>query len=259
MAIITLTTDWKSNDFYVGAVKGKLLSLFPGATIIDISHQVSLFNTAQAAFVLKNSFFHFPKGSIHIVDVNSEVSETVKHIALVYKGHFFIGADNGGFGLICNEGIEKIIKIDSFSGDECHTFPSLHVFVPAAALLASGGKIEELGTAMTEINRQTPMLPIVDESAISGTVVYIDSYQNVVTNISRDQFDRICRGRQFEILVQSNHYKIRRINKTYNETSSGELLAIFNSAGLLEIAINRGNVAELLNLSINSTVRVKFF
>lgn len=259
MPIITLTTDWKSSDFYVGAVKGKLLSLYPDVTIIDISHQVASFNTAQAAFVLKNSFYHFPKGTIHILDVNSEASNTEKHITVLYQGHFFIGADNGCFGLIFKEEIEKIVRIDAFNGDDCHTFPSLYVFAPAAALLASGGNMEELGTVLNEINRHTPMLATIDEASITGSVVYIDSYHNIITNISRDLFDRIGHGRSFEILVQSNHYKIRTINKTYNETSSGELLAIFNSTGLLEIAINRGNVAELLNLSINSNVRVKFF
>lgn len=258
MPIITLTTDWKSNDYYVGAVKGKLLSLYSDAVIIDISHQVAPFNTTQAAFILKNSFLHFPQQSIHIMDVNSEASATIQHIAVLYRGHFFIGANNGGFGLIFNNEIEKIVRIDAFAGDKCRTFPSLYVFAPAAALLASGGKIEELGEALTVINRQTPMLATIDEASITGSVVYIDSYQNVITNISKDLFDRIGRGRNFEILVQSNHYKIRSINNTYNETSSGELLAIFNSANLLEIAINRGNVAELLNLSINSNVRVKF-
>lgn len=259
MAIITLTTDWKSSDFYVGAVKGKLLSLYPGVTIIDISHQVASFNTAQAAFVLKNSFFHFPKGSIHILDVNTETSDTIKHIAVLYQDHFFIGADNGGFGLIFKEDVVSAVSIDAFMAKDCHSFPSLYVFAPAAALLASGGKMEELGTPMKDINRSTPMRAIIDEASITGSVVYIDSYHNVITNISRDLFERIGHGRSFEILVQSNHYKIRSINKTYNETSSGELLAIFNSAGLLEIAINLGNVAELLNLSINSNVRVKFF
>ena len=103
-----------------------------------------------------------------------------------------------------------------------------------------------------------PLLASINESVIAGSVIYIDSYQNAITNISRELFEKIGKGRPFEILVQSYHYKINRINKTYNETSDGELLAIFNSVGLLEIAINRGKVAELLNIGLHSNIRVKF-
>jgi len=133
------------------------------------------------------------------------------------------------------------------------------VFAPAAAFLASGDKIDDLGSPLNDINRQTPLRATYDEAVIVGSVIYIDSYQNVITNISKELFDKVGRNRRFEILVQSNHYRINKINLTYNETSNGELLAIFNSAQLLEIAINKGNIAELLNLSINSNVRIKFF
>ena len=101
------------------------------------------------------------------------------------------------------------------------------------------------------------MLPTIDESTINGSVIYIDSFRNAITNISRELFDQIGKGRPFEIFVQSNHYKINRINKKYSDSSTGEMLALFNSLGLLEIAINSGNAADLLNLSVNSVVRIK--
>jgi len=259
MAIITLTTDWKSDDYYTAAVKGCILSSCSNAIIVDINKQVSLFNIAQAAFILKNSFYHFPKGTIHIVDVNSESSEQSSYIAVKYNGHFFIGTDNGGFGLIFTETIETIVKIDKIVSLQYQTFPAINVFAPAAASLANSNKITDLGTELKAINRQTPILPTIGDTYIAGSVVYIDSYQNIITNVSRELFDQVSKGRRFEILVQSNHYKITRINKTYNETSNGELLAVFNSADLLEIAINKGNIAELLNLSIHSNIRIKFF
>jgi S-adenosylmethionine hydrolase len=259
MAIITLTTDWKSNDFYVGAVKGCILTNYADAQIVDINHQINPFNTAQAAFILKNSFSYFPRGTVHILDVNSEPSEQASYIALQYLDHFFIGTDNGGFSLICKHDIETIVRIEKFSDKECRTFPALHVFAPTAAYLAMGKKISDLGIPMSDINRQTPLRATIDEAVIVGSVIYIDSYQNAITNISKELFDRVGRNRRFEIFVQSNHYKINKINHTYNETSSGELLAIFNSAGLLEVAINKGNMAELLNISNNSNIRIKFF
>jgi S-adenosyl-L-methionine hydrolase (adenosine-forming) len=259
MAVITLTTDWQNDDYYPGAVKGVILSIDPKALIADISHKVNLFNTAQAIFVLKNAYTYYPEGSIHLLCVNSEATQEFAHIAFRFKGHYFIGCNNGAFGLLLDEEEpDEIVKIDKFSLANFLTFPALNVFAPAAAYISKGGKLSGLGTPVNKINRQVPMLPTIGESVIAGTVIYIDSYRNIITNVSRELFIQIGKDRKFEILVQSYHYRINKINKSYNESASGELLAIFNSAGLLEIAINRGNVADLLNLGLNSNVRIKF-
>ena len=259
MAFITLTTDWKLNDFYVGAVKGAILSLFEDARVIDLNHQITSFNSIQAAFVVRNSFSYFPKNTVHLIDVNSEATSEYSHVAIQYKGYYFVGCDNGSFSFICRETPEAVVKIDKPFDQNCQSFPALHVFAPVAAFLAMGNPIDELGVKLKDVNRQTLIRATYDEASITGNVIYIDSYQNVITNISRDLFEKAGKGRRFEILVQSNHNRILQINKTYNETSSGELLALFNSAGLLEIAISFGNAAELLTLSINSTIRIKFF
>lgn len=259
MAIITLTTDWRNDDFYKGSVTGAILSGCNDARIVDITHQVSPFSSTQAAFILKNVFSHYPKGSVHILDVNSEASEQHKHIAFKYRDHYFVGTDNGSFGLLLiDDNPEEAVIIEKFVPDTCFTFPALYVFAPTAAYLASGKSLNELGSPLSGLNKQMPLLASINDSVIAGSVIYIDSYQNAITNISEELFEKIGKGRPFEILVQSYHYKINRINTTYNETSDGELLAIFNSVGLLEIAINRGNVAELLNIGLHSNVRVKF-
>lgn len=264
MAIVTLTTDWRQNDFYVGAVKGTILSLAPDAKVVDLNHQIPPFNISMAAFVVKNSYNFFPEGTIHIIDVSSEPSDEQGFIAIQNNGHYFLCANNGIAGLLFQEEPPIAVSIDKFSsaGNQSSTtittFAGITILAPAAAFLSSGENIEQLGER-TELIKQVPLRPAIDESVISGSVIYIDSYQNTITNITRELFERIGKGRQFEILVQSNYYKIKRINKFYNETTPGELLALFNSLDLLEIAIYRGNAAELLNLSINSTVRVKFF
>ncbi|NJK97840.1 MAG: SAM-dependent chlorinase/fluorinase [Bacteroidales bacterium] len=278
MSIITLTTDWRQNDFYVGAVKGTILKHAPNVSVVDLNHQIPPFNISMAAFVVKNAYGFFPEGTVHIIDVNSEPSENGEFIAFKYHGHYFLCADNGIFGLLFQDEPELTVRIlpkempiinnrDSnfhFPGDsgtlpEITTFSGLSVFAPAAAYLATTGQLEQLGPVATGIQKQIPLRPAIDESVISGSVIYIDSYQNTITNITRDLFERIGKGRTFEILVQSNYYKIKSLNTWYNETSPGELLALFNSLNLLEIAIYQGNAAELLNLSINSTIRVKFF
>ncbi|MDP4273524.1 MAG: SAM-dependent chlorinase/fluorinase [Bacteroidota bacterium] len=260
MSIITLTTDWSQNDYYLGALKGKIYSLCSGAVVVDITHQIPSFDLSQAAFILKNSFPFFPKKTVHLIGVNSEAAESRNYLALYAQGHYFVGADNGIFSLLLDgEDPEMAINIKLDEREKNSTFPCVSILARAACYLAEGGKIENLGEAAREIYRQVPIMATIDDSVISGSVIYIDSFQNAITNINLDLFNRIAKGRAFEIIVQSNHYKINKINKHYYETAVGEMLAIFNSAHLLEIAINNGNAAELLNLDTNSTVRVRFF
>jgi S-adenosylmethionine hydrolase len=258
MQIITLTSDWHKNDFYVASIKGRILSQCPDTRIVDVSHQVQAFNILQAAFVLKNCYRNFPDGTIHIIAVNSEPDNEKSLVLVKASNHYFITCDNGIFGLLLDEEPDKIYKIKG-NPDDKDTFVSLNVFSRVACDLVKGKKPESIGTPQKTINKHMPVLPAIDESLINGSVIYIDSYRNAVTNIPIDLFKRIAKNRPFEIFIQSNHYKINKINKTYNETSAGEILVLFNSAGLLEIAINKGNAADLLNLNTNSIVRVKFY
>jgi S-adenosyl-L-methionine hydrolase (adenosine-forming) len=256
MPIVTLTSDWIQDDYYAATIKGKLLASCPSLNIVDISHKIPAFNTAKAAFVIKNSFHHFPEGSIHLICVNTEPSASESILAIEYEGHFFIGNDNGIFGLIFREKPSAIIELPL---SENQDFPALDAFVGAACHIAGNGGIDGLGTVRENINKSIPRRATIDRDVINGSVIYIDSYQNAITNITRELYDRIGRGRAFEIALQSNHYKLYRINKTYGETSTGELLALFNSLDLLEVAINKGDAAGLLNLAIDSVIRIKFF
>jgi S-adenosylmethionine hydrolase len=256
MAFITLITDWYNNDFYLGALKGRILSLYPEARIIDITHQVPSFSYTQAAFILKNSYRHFPAGSVHIVGINSETSAENPFVAIKHEGHFFVGTDNGIFGLIFHDLNFKAVKLEKPGSS---TFPEFDVFAETAVSLAKGNSFEKLGPAYNNLIIHAPLLPTIDSAVINGSVIYIDSFGNAITNISKDVFERVGKGRRFEILVQSNYNKIKSINGTYSDSPDGELLAIFNSSEDLEIAINKGNAAQLLNLSNNSVVRIKFF
>lgn len=256
MTIVTLTTDWRTNDYYVGAIKGRILSQCSEVQIVDISHQVQAFNISQAAFVVRNCFFNFPEGSIHIIGVNTEGGDKIPFLLVEYQKHFFIGTDNGMFGLLFNEEPDRIIRL-KFPA-ELNSFTSFGVFADTACRIAKGEKTESLGKTVKDFQQRIPIRAAIDKSVITGTVIYIDSFRNAITNITRDLFDRIGGERPFEIYVQSNHYKITRINTYYHETDAGEILALFNSVGLLEIAINKGNAADLLNLSTTSTIRVKF-
>jgi hypothetical protein len=255
MPIVTLISDWAKDDYYSASVKGKILDICPHAVVVDISNQVPAFNIALAAFMLKNSYKNFPGGSIHIIAVHYEGKEKSSLIGMKVHEHYFISYDNGIFGLLLEEEAQEVVLL---SGDTESIFPELDVFAVAAGKLLLGKSLSELGTPCEILCKQVPMLPAIDHSLITGSVIYIDSYRNAITNISRDLFEQIGHGRPFEIFVQSNHNRINQISRRYGETSRGELLGLFNSVNLLEIAINGGNAADLLNISLNSSVRIKF-
>ena len=256
MPIITLTTDWNANDYYLGTIKGKILSHCQDAQIVDISHQIASFNINQAAFILRNSYSSFPAGSIHIIGVNTEGGKNRPFLMAYYHKHYFIGTDNGIFGLLFSDDPEWMISIKTTG--ELTSFSCLTVYAETACKLIDGKKPASMGTRVKEWQKRIPIRAAIEKSVINGSVIYIDSFRNAITNISKDLFERIGKNRRFEIYVQSNAYKITRINKYYHETSPGEILALFNSVGLLEIAISKGNAADLLNLSTNSSIRIKF-
>lgn len=254
MSIITLTSDWKNSDFYVAALKGSILSMCPGAEIIDISHSIQQFSVAQAAFVIQNSYRFFPEGTIHIIAVKAEATDKNPYVIVKLNNHYFIGCDNGIFGLLSDETQPEAIAF--YPDDKVNSV--FAAFSHLASEILSGKNLGEIGKKHQNLFRQVKLLPTIDDSVINGSVMYIDSFSNAITNITEELFTTVGKNRKFEIFIQSNHYKVNRINKKYSETSQGELLAIFNSGGNLEIAINNGNASELLNLNTGSIVRVKF-
>jgi len=258
MHVITLTSDWNENDYYVASIKGKLLSGCPEATIIDISHNIKSFNTAQAAFVVRNSYPSFPDDTIHLIAVNTEPEKGGQLLAARMKNQFFLCADNGMLGLLGGEEPEMVVRLNHSLVEKPLSFITLDLFVEVACALVKGASITEVGVPTTQYNRQTPLRPTLEDHTITGSVIYVDSFSNAITNISKELFDRIGKGRAFQIFVQSKHYMLQHINVHYNESPPGDLLAIFNSAGLLEIAIRNGNAAGLLNLNTNSSVRIEF-
>ena len=256
MPIITLTTDWNNEDFYIGAVKGSIYSECNDVNIVDITHQIRPFNIFQAAFILKNCYRFYPQGSIHIIGVKTESIPDQPFIVAKCNGQFFIGTDNGIFSLLFKD--EEKPEFYILNNQIPSSFPALDVFTKVACKISQNEPIESLGNKTDKINRRVPLRATIEDNVISGSIVYIDSFQNAITNVSKDLFERVIKGKPFKIYVQSNHYMISKINQSYHETSAGEILALFNSLNLLEIAINGGNAAELLNLTINSSIRIKF-
>ncbi|NVO03167.1 MAG: SAM-dependent chlorinase/fluorinase [Bacteroidetes bacterium] len=258
MAIITLISDWGLKDHYLGAVKGTILSQIPETTIVDITHLIPSFDIQQASFILKNCYFNFPKGTVHIIGVNTEASIKSPHTAIEYDGHYFIGADNGVFALIFDNEPEKIIELNLIQDSDYFTFSTRDVFVKAAVHLANGNKIEELGLERKALNDRMHIKAVVEKSMIRGSVIYVDAYENVITNIRESLFKEIGKSRRFNIYFRTPGYEINQLSLSYNDVVLGEKLALFGSTGFLEIAINQGKASSLLGLKMNDVVRIEF-
>ncbi|HEY0029556.1 MAG TPA: SAM-dependent chlorinase/fluorinase [Bacteroidia bacterium] len=252
MAIITLTTDLGSKDHYVGAIKGSIYSRLANAIIVDISHQIPTYNIQDAAYIVKNAYRDFPKGSIHIIGIKAEYSEQSTHVVVYSDGHYFIGADNGLFSLLLDSPLDKIIELPA----AVSTFPTRDVFAIAATELAKGKPIDELGSIKDNLLERMPFRAASMGDMIRGTVEYIDSYGNVMCNISETLFSQVGKGREFTI--EFARYEIGKISKTYNDVPEGEILALFNAANQLEIAMNSDRANSMLNLKLNDSITIRF-
>lgn len=253
---ITITSDWRQHDFYSGMLKGRLVSACPGINIIDISHDIPSFNTHHAAFVLRHSYLCFPIGTIHLVMVNSESGLKSRILLTEQNEHLFIVPDNGILGLLFSTPPEKVYCVDF---EPNGSYASLDYIIPIVQKIFNGTPINSIGELANDVDLKIALRATIDDSVINGSIIYIDSYHNAITNISQKLFDRVGNGRKFDIYVQSNFNRVSFISKSYNEVEMGELLALFNSANLLEVAIRNGYAAELLNLSVGGGVRVKFY
>ncbi len=256
MAIITLTTDFGLKDHYVGSVKGAILNRLPNAVIIDISHQIEKFNIQDAAFILKETYPNFPPKTIHIIGLLTEYKNTGGYVAVENREHFFIGADNGVFSLLFAEDPIKIIEIPVDSKLNL-SFPVRDIFAKVACQLANGVDIETIGKPRQNLLQRLPFRATSMGNIIRGSIVFVDSYGNVITNIDRSLFDNIGKGQAFIIELARNN-QIDKLSNEYNEVSEGEILALFNSANHLEIAMRNGKISSMLNLKLNDSITIRF-
>jgi len=257
MSVITITSDWGTSNHYLASVKGAILSKLPDVRIVDISHEIKAFDLEETAFVLKNAYHFFPEGSIHLIGVQSEETKDIAHVVVKHNGHYFIGSDNGIFSFLFDEIPEIIYELDIPLESNSFTFSSRDRFVKAAAHLIKGGQIEKLGNKVNEINKKFLVEPVVEVDLIKGHVIYIDRYENLITNISKSLFNKVKGNSKFSIVFRRN--TINKISDSYLEGNSGDILAIFNSNDYLEIAMNQGNAAGLLGLKLKSLIRIEFF
>ncbi|WP_179377132.1 SAM hydrolase/SAM-dependent halogenase family protein [Winogradskyella wichelsiae] len=275
MAIITLTTDFGQKDHSTGAIKGAIYSELDQVNIVDISHSISPFNTCEAAYIIQNAYSSFPKGTIHLIGIDSDLSPENKHIAVKLDDHYFICANNGIMSMICSDiTADKIVEINIHDKVET-SFPVLDIFVKVACHIARGGTLEVIGKVINTIKPIKNLNPFVndEQNQIIGNIIYIDNYGNVVTNIKRKFFENIQKGRAYE--VSARNHKFKTILNKYSDILSydsedsirnaeGKAMAVFNSSKYLEIAVYKsnnstvGSATTLMGLKTQDTVTVNF-
>ncbi|TDD75435.1 SAM hydrolase/SAM-dependent halogenase family protein [Flavobacterium caseinilyticum] len=274
MSIITLTSDYGLKDHFVGALKGKILSEYSEAKIIDISHEIDPFNTVEASYIISASYASFPKGTVHLIGVDMEHNKENQHIVMQWNDHYFIAADNGILSMLSQKIVpQKIVAInihDRLPSDAV----DLDVFVTVACHLAKGGLMNVIGKEINKIKQVTDLQAVlaVDGNSLKGHVIYIDHFGNVVTNISKKYFIEVAKGRPYEIVMKTKNIKtilpnysaIASSDKYPIKSYEGEKLAIFNEAGFLEIAVFRSNPStvgsahSLLGLNYRDVIIIKF-
>jgi hypothetical protein len=247
MAIITLTSDFGLQDYIAGAVKGQLLQIDPGFHILDISHRVAPFNYPQAAYICRNAIRQFPANTYHMILVNLFEQKPEQLLLACHNGQFIFCADNGLINMILPPKPEQVIGIPLDPQASKNTLYCSQVIGKAILALEQGAAPETLGDPATGYIEKNELRPILNDNYMEGQIIFIDNFENVVVNITREEFEEQRRGRGFRIVFKRNE-NIDRISETYADMPLGEKLALFNSANYLEVAINKGNAAGLFGL-----------
>ncbi len=275
MSIITLTTDYGNKDYSVSELKAKIYNEITDVRIVDISHNISPFNLTEAAYIIKSAYRHFPKGSIHIIGIESDLTPENAHIAMKFDDNYFIGADNGIFSMIIGDfKADSIVEINIHKNYN-NTITANDVFVKIATHISRDGKLEVIGKKIDLIKEIKDIKPVVsnDNNQIIGSVIYIDNYGNVVTNITQNIFDKIAKSRPFTIYARN--VKFDKIFNNYSDAidysipkdkreEDGKKIALFNNLGYLELSIYKsnpstvGSASTLFGLGYRDQISIHF-
>ncbi len=259
MPVISLLTDFGHRDAFVGTMKGVILGICPAARIVDLSHGITPQRIAEGAFVLRTAYPYFPDGTVHVAVVDPGVGGDRRALIVETPRHRFVGPDNGIFAHVYAR--ETDLRVISLTETRymlpgiSNTFHGRDVFAPVAGHLALGRPLSDFGPEIDDYHTGPPSEPAVHGGGIEGHVLHIDRYGNIITDIDEALFLEITRGKRFRIRLSG--LTLDRVSASYDEAAGGSALAILDSAGLLEIAVNGGHAAESLDVSTGDRVDVE--
>jgi S-adenosyl-L-methionine hydrolase (adenosine-forming) len=247
MPLLTLTSDIGQQDYLVAAIKAQLLKINPEFTLIDISHNISPFNYPQTAYICRSAFKNFPEYTYHLILVNLFEKKPEQLLLAFHQDQYFLCADNGLLNMILEGKPELIIGVPLEKMATKNTTYCANMMGRIVDKLVQGESIKNIGDADVNYIEKNHLRPLLDNNWIEGQIIFIDNFENVIVNITHEQFEEQRKGRSFRIVFKRDEV-IDRISETYADVPQGEKLALFNSAGYLEIAINKGNAAGLFGL-----------
>jgi S-adenosylmethionine hydrolase len=258
--VITLTTDFGTQDHFVGTMKGVILEIAPTAAIVDITHEVELYAILDGAFTIAQAYPYFPPGSVHVVVVDPGVGTARRAILVEAANQYFIGPDNGVFSMIYDLESHRVREVTnekySLAGMS-RTFHGRDVFAPAAAHLASGAKPATFGKKLNDYVQLGLLKPQqIARRAWSGTVLKVDHFGNLITNLHIDQFPDV-RTRAFELSVGLRC--VDALAETFADCLGPEPCLIVGSSGYLEVVVNQGSAAKLLGCGAGAPIELTFF
>jgi S-adenosylmethionine hydrolase len=253
VTVITLLTDFGTADYFVGAMKGAILSVNPLAIIADITHEVPPQDIQSAAFSLLAAYNTFPAGTIHVAVVDPGVGSARRPIIVSAGEHFFVGPDNGLFTYIYDrESSCEIFHVTAekyFRQPASTTFHGRDIFAPVAAALSTGVEVEAFGSVITDEVRLDSLVAEVKNGRVEGRIIHIDRFGNCITNITPDVFEF---GNGASLVIKGE--TIRKIREFYADSDPNELFAIWGSAGFLEISMNGSSAADKLRIKTGDRI-----
>ena len=266
MSIITLLTDFGIEDEYVGIMKGVILSINPSSTIVDITHQIAPQDIIDAAYRIKFSYKYFPEKTVHLVIVDPGVGSGRPLLAAKIQGHYFLAPDNGILTPLLDDGdIDPLVFVENseyFLDSVSQTFHGRDVFAPVAAHISKGIDIMELGRpadikSLVRLSVEKPF--IADNGELSGIIVSIDRFGNLITNIDYAILKKIsCAAsslRKIRFIIGDG--AVLGLSKSYNSVKLKKPLAIIGSRGCLEIAVNCGSAKDFFNASKYDKIKTR--
>ena len=259
MNVITFLSDFGLTDGYVGSVKGAIFSNFPQARIIDITHEIKPFQIEEAAYTLTSYYSFYPRDTVHLTVVDPGVGGKRAPLIIKTANYYFVGPDNGLFSYIFQKEAYTAFEIDTnmFDSKISATFHGRDIFAPVAAKLARGVKPELIAHPFTEKPVDFAKHISDKQQEFKARIISIDRFGNIITDFSMFEYDAQSTKRVKSITI--NNQTLKTIKRTYSDVGNGELLALWGSAGFLEISVNKGNAVEYLNCQLGDhNIRIKF-
>lgn len=250
MSLITILTDFGTSDSYVAEMKGALLTGAPGATLVDVTHSVPPGDVRAGAYLLGRAWCRFPSGTVHLAVVDPGVGTERAALALGARGHYFVGPDNGLFTFILHDTEVRIVSLPTPDG-AAPTFHGRDLFAPAAAALASGAALAQLGEPFSgKPARLASGEPHFEGKSVVGQVVYVDRFGTLVTNLTPDLVPSYA-------IVEVEGLEVGPLRRTFGDVPSGGLLAYLGSGGQVEIAVRDGSAARRLGMGVGGRIRAR--